>query len=42
MGITFKTIDRSNRNIENSDIYQYLKSQIGHLHVLKVICLNLK
>lgn len=41
MGIIFKTVDRSNRNIKKNDIYRYLNSRIGHLHIiLKVTRLN--
>ncbi|KAL4113721.1 hypothetical protein QTP88_017298 [Uroleucon formosanum] len=35
VGIISKVIEHSNCNFKNSDIYQYLKSKIGYLHVLK-------
>ncbi|XP_008185547.1 histone deacetylase 6 isoform X1 [Acyrthosiphon pisum] len=35
VGLISKVIEHSNNNFKNSDIYQYLKSKIRNLHVLK-------
>lgn len=40
MGLAFQLNDHLNQSYKNCDIYKYLNSQIGNLHILKVICLK--
>lgn len=36
LGVIFKMIDCFHKNQKESDIYQYLESNVGNLHILKV------